>query len=1191
MQRLVDIGAGDEVVVVRADHHFDIGDHIALCIAANPGGDPIEIDRNRRDRAGVGDRVGARPAIEAVRTDPADQRIVARAAQQRFIGAGPDQAVVEGRTDHPLDAQQLVARRGAAGPDAAVEEDADRRARVRIVGKVVAGAAVQRIGSQPAAQGIVADAPRQRIGIAIADQRIRRIRADHVLDVEIDIALRIAAAAGASRKVDRYRGGRPGIGDGVDAKAAVDGIGAKVALESVVAGIAVEVIVARAAPQGIVVATAVERLDIGQLVAGGIARGARRAVQPDRYRARHPPVAHRILTRPAIDGVGAIAAVEDLVGGRTGDLVGIVGHVDVVEVRNQIARRIAADARRHPVEHDGDARRGGADVGEGVIGAPEQGVVPRPAVEHIRARAAADHVVARATQQGIVARPAQQNVVARPAGQQVGIAIAGQDVVERGAGHVLDIDQRIALRVAAGAGAGVEIDRDPDRAGAVVDQIGACPAVHIVRASPAHEGVVAVAAIEEITARAAVDHVVAVQPLNGVLSRIAAQGIVEVRARKVGDVEQHVARRIADGASAGGKADRDRTGRAEVSDGVDVRPAVDGVGPGPAVDGVVAGLAIKDVVARAARNHIEPVAAVDDIGQRIAGESVVVVRADQVLDARIAVACRIADRAATRQVGRNRRQRIVIRRIIVARAADQGIRPRAADQRIIARAAIDDVRRRTAHEEVGIGRADQVLDRIADEQIARRIAARAGNGIVERDGDAGRAARIVRRVDPRAADQRIGPRATDQRVVARPAIERIVARAARQAVIAKAAINRVGIAGADENVVEIGEIVDLDIGQHIARGIAGRAARGQHIEGKASGGGGIVDRVDPRPAVDRIGPRTGRDPVVAATGQNGVAIGRAIDIVGQRRAQHFLDIDQHVAIGVARGARRAIHIDHDPARGRIVGNVEARPAIEQVGPAAANQRIVACTAQQRLVEAGADQAVVEGRTGHHLDIGDDIARRVAAAADAAIEVDVDSGAAGRIVDRIDAKPAVDGVGRRARNEAVVAAPAVEHRAGGRPAAQRIGKGRTLDLLDILQGIALRPAAHARRAIVGNAHAGIRQAIVDNVETRAAIDLIRAEARDDHIVAGAALQGIGPRAAGQAVVARPAQLKHAIVVAGDPVVLVRADHFLDVEQAVARSIAAGAVGAVHVDVHAAGGAGRIINHVETRPAVVDVGPGA
>ena len=280
LKRIVARAANQAVVVGAADQHFDVLDHIAGGGAARTRGHPVEIGGNPRGGGRIVDRIGSRAAIEQLCAQPADQRVVAGAAMQRIGGARTDQAVVVGRSVDHLDRQKLIAGCRSADAGCTIQVHGDPGGRIAVVGGVDARAAVQRVGAQPALQRVVAGPAIEVVGRAAADDHVGIGRSDDVLDVEVDIALGIAARSGSGVQVDGDRRGRIGVVDGVGAGAAIERIGPGVAADRVVAGIAIDVVGIGIAPQHVIAGGAVEVVDPRQHVARRIAARADRAVEP-----------------------------------------------------------------------------------------------------------------------------------------------------------------------------------------------------------------------------------------------------------------------------------------------------------------------------------------------------------------------------------------------------------------------------------------------------------------------------------------------------------------------------------------------------------------------------------------------------------------------------------------------------------------------------------------------------------------------------------------------------------------------------------------------------------------------------------------------------------------------------------------------------------------------------------------------
>ena len=310
----------------------------------------------------------------------------------------------------------------------------------------------------------------------------------------------------------------------------------------------------------------------------------------------------------------------------------------------------------------------------------------------------------------------------------------------------------------------------------------------------------------------------------------------------------------------------------------------------------------------------------------------------------------------------------------------------------------------------------------------------------------------------------------------------IVARAAADLVIARAAADQIVAAAAAQGVVEAraGQLFDIDEG--IARRFRPAANTAVERDRHRAAGARIVGHVGAAAAIDGVGPAAGNEGIVARPAQQAVAGAAGADNVGKGAADHPLDAGQQIALGIAARAGQAIEVDlHRHHAGRIVRRVDPRAAVEHIGPAAADQRIVARPAQQGIVAKAAQQAVVaqpafqrvgilaagerivEARADQPLDPADDIARRIAALPDRAIQPDLHRRRAQRIVDRVEPVAAHQGIGPGAAQQGIVAIAAVQQ-LGPRAAAQHIVERRTGNRLHIGQRIALGIAAMVRRAI-------------------------------------------------------------------------------------------------------------------------------
>ena len=153
-------------------------------------------------------------------------------------------------------------------------------------------------------------------------------------------------------------------------------------------------------------------------------------------------------------------------------------------------------------------------------------------INRIGAAAAIEHIGAGATDQRVIATAAMQRIIACPSGDQIVARTAiklhtgvrtGQRVVVIGPGHPFDVGQRIALRIAAMAGAVGQVDIDRRARGAVVGLVKAAAAIEHIGAGPAGQHIIAGTAKQRIIACAARQRVVASAARQAVIARAAAQ--------------------------------------------------------------------------------------------------------------------------------------------------------------------------------------------------------------------------------------------------------------------------------------------------------------------------------------------------------------------------------------------------------------------------------------------------------------------------------------------------------------------------------------------------------------------------------------------------------------------------------------------------------------------------------------------
>ena len=255
-------------------------------------------------------------------------------------------------------------------------------------------------------------------------------------------------------EIDRHAGGRAEIARGVDAVAAGQRIGPGRPFERVVAVAAVELVVAGAAQDVVVPGLAEDLVVLAAGVDLVIADAAMDRVDPGPADQPVGAVAagervvprlagERVVAAIADEGVVAELAADDVADVVAGQGVVVAGAVQVLDVGQDVARRVAAavDAGQ---QVDRDRRRRALVIGEVRAGAAVEDIGPRPAAELVVAGAAAE---------------------------RIGRGGAVQPVVEVRPDEVLDAGQRVALGVAAGAGSRDEVDDDPDGGGRIVRRV------------------------------------------------------------------------------------------------------------------------------------------------------------------------------------------------------------------------------------------------------------------------------------------------------------------------------------------------------------------------------------------------------------------------------------------------------------------------------------------------------------------------------------------------------------------------------------------------------------------------------------------------------------------------------------------------------------------------------------------------
>ena len=133
--------------------------------------------------------------------------------------------------------------------------------------------------------------------------------------------------------------------------------------------------------------------------------------------------------------------------------------------------------------------------------------------------------------------------------------------------------------------------------------------------------------------------------------------------------------------------------------------------------------------------------------------------------------------------------------------------------------------------------------------------------------------------------------------------------------------------------------------------------------------GGINDiGVVADPAIQAVDAGAAIEHIIARAAVKAVVTRIAKQRVIQGRGDDAFDTCQHIAQRIARkGAGDEVDA-HRAGRGRIVYEVDAKAAVDGVGPRAADQAVIAVAAIQRIVGRAADQAVIQQSAGQDVGI-------------------------------------------------------------------------------------------------------------------------------------------------------------------------------------------------------------------------------
>ena len=295
--------AGDQVGQRRAGDVRHAREDVARRRTAKSGAGR-KVDRDRHERRGVVGHVGAAAAQQRVRPEPAHERVRPCAAiQDVAVAVAGQEVAAAGRADQVSDALQDVALRIAARSGSGCEADGDRRGRVRVIGRVVATAADERVCQSAAGERVVARAAVDQVGCAVTREDVALSRADQVGDADEQVTLRVATERQAAAEIDGHGLGRARIRDRVDVAAANERVGAEAALQRVGSNATVDHVAVGVARQDVCASRAHQVQDVEQDVPCGIVSCTGSGRQVHRDRAGRRGVVGRIGTAAALERV------------------------------------------------------------------------------------------------------------------------------------------------------------------------------------------------------------------------------------------------------------------------------------------------------------------------------------------------------------------------------------------------------------------------------------------------------------------------------------------------------------------------------------------------------------------------------------------------------------------------------------------------------------------------------------------------------------------------------------------------------------------------------------------------------------------------------------------------------------------------------------------------------------------------
>ncbi len=340
----------------------------------------------------------------------------------------------------------------------------------------------------------------------------------------------------------------------------------------------------------------------------------------------------RVVARQRLDLIGAVAAVDPVVGEITGERVVAArafqilkradrdrprlrfrvepGACDLIIVFRPVLKNQRREARNNACFAGPDIQ---VVIGQQIaVAFPGRGAA---AIQHVAVTPGDDRVVAAASLHGVAAFASFKHVVAREPVQKVVALIAPQLIFVHGAVQPLNPADNVSFGICAIGDAIRQIDRNAAARGDVAEQV--------VAAAAAIDDVGAPAADDEIRAVAAMQRVVAVLPVQRVVvAFIAVNFVTELRADDVFDIGQKVALgQTACAVYIAAIAGQEHRGvRGGIVDLIDAFAALDPVAAGAGAD---------DVIAIAAIDHIGAAAAAKDVVIVAAVQAVIAVAAQQ----------------------------------------------------------------------------------------------------------------------------------------------------------------------------------------------------------------------------------------------------------------------------------------------------------------------------------------------------------------------------------------------------------------------------------------------------------------------------------------------------------------------------------------------------------------------------------